>query len=399
MKVIFLLYNIFDIKSGVSSKYIKFIEYLKNNHIQYVVLTTSNDKTYLEDKHIFILKGFNLPYYNNIKIPNIKYETIEEIIKEDDIIIFNGEFYWIYDILNKIKKNYQNIKIIPNWHTNYEYYSNIYFQNNLISKKIKNILYNNLQNQFFSGIIVTGEITKKNFLNYSKYVFNANEICLDHFSNFKIDNYDKKKLINFIYTGRIALEKNLSFIIDILNYLESSKFKNYKMHFIGDGPYLEELKEYINESIRKKIIFYGDTCYSKIINIYSELDNRIFIQSSKSETFGKATMEASYSGIPVFIIKCDIHEALYTDKNSFIFDDEKDFAHLLTFFFKLNNDQRKKIIENGFQNAKKYDQNIIFKNLKDFILNISNNSHTFYNEFFIKNIFHGVKCGIDYFEN
>ena len=127
-------------------------------------------------------------------------------------------------------------------------------------------------------------------------------------------------------------------IIDILNNLENTKFENYKIHFIGSGPYLKELKKYISNN--DKIIFYGDTEYCRIIDIYNNLDNRIFIQSSVSETFGKSTMEACYSGIPVFVLKCEIHDLLYNDNNSFIFENVTDFINQLTLFFKLNKTQK-----------------------------------------------------------
>lgn len=399
MKIIFILYNIFEVKSGVSNKYIKFLDYLNNNNIEYLLLTSLNNLLSIKStNNIINLKGINLPIYNEIKIPNIDLKELEIFVEDNDIIIFHGEFYWIYDTLNKLKKKYKNIKLLPNWHTNYDYYTNIYFKNSSILSKIKNILFQNLKNKFFSGIIVTGEISKNNFSQYSNNVFNANEICLNNFCHFEINNYNLKNTINFIYTGRIALEKNLLLLIDILNIIENSIYNNYQMHIIGDGPYLKNLKKYIKPNIKNKVIFYGITEYSKIVDIYKKLDNRIFIQPSESETFGKTTMEACYSGIPVFIIKCEIHELLYNDNNSFIFENVNDFKNQITLFFKLNNNQKKNIIFNAYNNAKKYDQNIIFKNLKEFILSISNNSNTFYNEFFINNIFQGIKCGIDYFE-
>lgn len=399
MKIIFILYNIFEVKSGVSNKYIKFIDFLIKKNIDYLIISCLNDSNINLNYNIISLKGFNIPLYNNIKIPNIKYEDLLNLTNNNDIIIFNGEFYWIYDILNKIKKKLNNIKLIPNWHTNYDFYSSTYFNNNILSNKIKNILHQNLKNNFFSGIIVTGEINKNNFQNYSNYVFNANEICLKNFDIFKIDNYSLNHTINFIYTGRIALEKNLLLILDILNNLSESKFKNFKMHFIGSGPFLETLKENISNKIKKKIIFYGDVDYSQIIYIYKNLDNRIFIQPSMSETFGKSTMEASYSGIPIFIIKCDIHNCLYNEDNSFFYENIKEFRHQLTLFFKLNEKQKNKIILNGFNNAKKYDQNLIFENLFKFLSEIKEQNNKYYNESFINNIFNGIKCSMDYFEN
>ena len=128
MKIIFILYNIFESKSGVSNKYIKFIDHLSKNNIEYILFTSfqnNNDiNTHIKNKYNIInKKGINVPFYKDIKIPNIKIDDIQNIINNDDIIIFNGEFYWLYNCLYEIKKE-KNIKLIPNWHTNYDYMQN-----------------------------------------------------------------------------------------------------------------------------------------------------------------------------------------------------------------------------------------------------------------------------------
>lgn len=406
MKIIFILYNIFESKSGVSNKYIKFIDNLSKNNIEYILFTSfqnNNDiNTHIKNKYNIInKKGINVPFYKDIKIPNIKIDDIQNIINNDDIIIFNGEFFWLYKILSKIKNTYPEIKIIPNWHTNYDYYSNIYFKNIISIKNSKNILYDNLKNNFFSGIIVTGELTKKDFIKYTPNVFNANEICLDNFNIFKIDEYNFNETINFIYTGRISKEKNLNLIIDILNNLnlDNSNFKNFKMHIIGDGPCIKNIKNSINKELKHKIIFYGDINYSMIQDIYTQLNNRIFIQSSKSETFGKSTMEACYSGIPVFVIECDIHNLLYNDNNSFTYGTIQEFKNELIFFFKLTKKQKENVIYNGYHNSKQYDQNEIFQNLQDFLINMNTKKDFNVNKSIINNIFSTINHSINYFES
>ena len=406
MKIIFILYNIFESKSGVSNKYIKFIDHLSKNNIEYILFTSfqnNNDiNTHIKNKYNIInKKGINVPFYKDIKIPNIKIDDIQNIINNDDIIIFNGEFFWLYKILSKIKNTYPEIKIIPNWHTNYDYYSNIYFKNIISIKNSKNILYDNLKNNFFSGIIVTGELTKKDFIKYTPNVFNANEICLDNFNIFKIDEYNFNETINFIYTGRISKEKNLNLIIDILNNLnfDNYNFKNFKMHIIGDGPCIKNIKNSINKELKHKIIFYGDINYSMIQDIYTQLNNRIFIQSSKSETFGKSTMEACYSGIPVFVIECDIHNLLYNDNNSFTYGTIQEFKNELIFFFKLTKKQKENVIYNGYHNSKQYDQNEIFQNLQDFLINMNTKKDFNVNKSIINNIFSTINHSINYFES
>ena len=199
MKIIFILYNIFEVKSGVSNKYIKFINYIIKKNINYLIFTCFNNDFNEYDKYNIIkLKGIEIPFYDSIKIPIINLEKLKDYVDNKDIIIFNSEFYWLYNILFKLKKK-KNIKLIPNWHTNYDYYANIYFKSNSLLLKIKNIIYNHLENNFFSGLITTGEISKNNFLQYSLNIFNANEICLENFNIFKINKYNKKtKLILYI---------------------------------------------------------------------------------------------------------------------------------------------------------------------------------------------------------
>lgn len=397
MKIIFILHNIFESKSGVSNKYIKFIDYIISININYLIFTPSFNNLDL-NYNIYQKKFINIPFYNDIKIPIINLNDLINIINFDDLIIFNGEFFWLYDILSLLKKQFPLIKIIPNWHTNYEFYSSIYFNNNFFINNIKNNLFNNLNSNFFNGIIVTGDINTQIFKKYSSNVFNANEICFNNFDIFKINNYNFKKIINFIYTGRISIEKNLSLIIDISNYLLKSNIDNFLFHIIGNGPYFSKFKSLIDNNLFNNFIFYGDTDYNQIKNIYNSLDNRIFIQTSKSETFGKSTMEAAYSGIPIFIIKCDIHEILFNDNNSFIFDNVQEFKNQLILFFNLNYKQIEFIINNNFINAKKYDQNIIFKNLYNFISNLPSNNNYNYKNSLINNLFYKINNTFDYFK-
>ena len=42
MKIIFIIYNIFEVKSGVSNKYIHFFDFLNKKDIDFIILTTFN---------------------------------------------------------------------------------------------------------------------------------------------------------------------------------------------------------------------------------------------------------------------------------------------------------------------------------------------------------------------
>lgn len=385
MNILFIMYNIFDIRNGVSNKYINFIKSIENNNnISFIMTKNRNNENNQNNQNneninteffhtkIYYTKGINVPFYDKIKIPHINDDLIKSIIKEEKyIIIFNGEFFWLYDILIDIKKNNNNVLLYPSWHTDYEEYFKKYVSDKININYMMNILYDNLKFKIFNGIIVTGEYTKNKFLKYTEQVFNANELCVDNFNFLKIDKYSKGEIINFIYCGRVSIEKNIDEIFDILNNIDNLSNNYIKLdiniHIIGDGPYLETLKiKYSNHL--KQIHFYNELKYDEIVKIYKKLDNRIFIMCSETETFGKAPMEAGLTGIPIFIKKFNNIQFMYNEQNAFIYETKFDFINNLLYFLHLNNHKKKEFIENSINNINKYDQKIIFHEWEQFLL-------------------------------
>lgn len=381
-KIIFILSNIYEIANGVSTKYITFIEYLLKNNNNIVLFTTfkniENYQNCQKDNNLKIIKtkGLIIPFYNTIKIPLIKESKLKEYITEgNEIIIFNGEFIWLYETLHKIKKKYPSIKLYPNMHTDYIYYGNeVYSKFKFYNFKfdytsLLSYLDNYLEKKIFNGIIVTGEKLKTKYSLLTNSVFNANEINLDTFNNIKNDDYDRN-FYNIIYCGRISKEKNIEEIIDCCQML-NEKY-NYYLNIIGDGPYLDDLKTIIElnySKIKSKIIFHGNKDQQSINSLYQCIENRIFLFTSISETFGKTPMEAGATGIPIFIKKCDITDMLYINKkNAMIFDNKNDFFESFVYFTEMDKFEKDLFISNSINNIKKYDQNIIFKDWIEFLI-------------------------------
>jgi 1,2-diacylglycerol 3-alpha-glucosyltransferase len=435
IKIIFILPNIYEAINGVSNKYIQFINYLLNefsksssysieiviflsfnnkklynilnsankvNNLSHDIFWNPDEKFFSElainssksivnekeanqiemlsklnkDGNIKLIKtkGLNVPFYKNIKVPIINEKIINaEITTGNEIIIFNGEFIWCYDILNNLKKTHKNIKIYPNMHTDYIYYiENIYPKYNFINiPSLFNHLDYYLEKNIFNGIIVTGEKMKEKYEKYTKSIFNANEINLDIFNISKKDVYNYNEY-NIIYCGRISKEKNIEEVFDCCLELNNFSY-NYIIHIIGNGPYLDNLKNIIDikyNSIKSKIIFYGEKNQSEINNIYQKLNNRIFLFTSTSETFGKTPMEAASTGIPIFIKKSNITDILYEHKkNAFIFEDKKSFIILFNYFINCSLYEKYIFLQETVANIKKYDQNSIFKEWIYFLIN------------------------------
>ena len=409
-KFIFILPNIYEIVNGVSTKYIKFINYLTKSY-EVILFTTFNktcESSFSEQNNLKIIKtnGLNVPFYKEIKIPIIKYKDIEShITNGNEIIIFNGEFIWIYDSLIKLKKQHENIKIYPTMHTDYVYYANQIYSLSKFTTTLNYLDYY-LEKKIFSGIIVTGDKMKEKYINCTNSIFNANEINLEIFNNHKIDIYDvgqtyNNTIINFIYTGRISKEKNIEEIFSYINYLQIKlqiKLHNnfdFIINIIGSGPYLDNIKTIIQleyKNIYSKIVFHGNKEQSEINQLYQTLDNRIFIFTSLSETFGKTPMEAAATGIPIFIKDCDNTQYLYKNKkNAFIFNDKDDFVEVFEYFIKMKPFEKQIFISDSITNVKKFDQILIFRDWLNFLINGNVNKKN-NNELNLMNIFtfHGI---------
>jgi hypothetical protein len=381
-RIIFILPNIYECINGVSTKYIKFINFLINSSIEIVIFTTfKNKEKMIEIKNkypntnIIKVNGLNIPFYNEIKIPTLSFDTLNNEIKVgNEIIIFNGEFIWLYDIFKKIRNKYKNIKFFPTMHTDYQYYIENSYKNLNYLPSINNLnhLNQHLENKIFNGIIVTGQKMFDKYSYYTDTIFNANEVDLDIFNNYKQDLYNNLSF-NIIFCGRISKEKNIEEILEYFLELDSLNKYQCLLHIIGDGPYLKNIKDIIDIiyiKIKKNIIFYGNLNPIEINNLYHQLDNRIFLFTSQSETFGKTPMEAGATGIPIFIKKSDITDNLYiNNKNSFIFDNKKTFLEMFEYFINLDEIEKKLFILNSINNIKKYDQNIIFHNWYEFLTN------------------------------
>jgi len=98
-------------------------------------------------------------------------------------------------------------------------------------------------------------------------------------------NIEKK--YDHVYCGRIAIEKNLDFLLDLS--------KKYSILLIGDGPYYKKYKSKITN--KHNIHMIGELKHTELAKYYQQ--GKIFITPSKSETLGFTTLEALSCGIPV----------------------------------------------------------------------------------------------------
>lgn len=104
----------------------------------------------------------------------------------------------------------------------------------------------------------------------------------------------------FLYLGRVAPEKNISFLFD--EFLEFAKTSTRaKLLVVGDGPAAEFEKErLVDEALGERIILMGAKPYEELPDYAALAD--CFVTASISEVHPLVVLEALAAGLPVVAI-------------------------------------------------------------------------------------------------
>jgi len=100
-----------------------------------------------------------------------------------------------------------------------------------------------------------------------------------------------------IWVGRLAAGKGLKYaILGFEKFLES--VPSALMYVIGDGPYLDAAREYVEgKKLNESIIFTGRIENDEMISYYSR--SSIYLMTSMSEGMPRTLLEAMACGLPV----------------------------------------------------------------------------------------------------
>ncbi|MDQ7824741.1 MAG: glycosyltransferase family 4 protein [Candidatus Eremiobacteraeota bacterium] len=108
---------------------------------------------------------------------------------------------------------------------------------------------------------------------------------------------EKERLL--VYVGRMALEKNLPFMLDAFKLIAGTI--QVRLMIIGEGPELESLRRYAAAlNLGDKVIFPGRVEYREIPAYYGAAD--LFVMTSTTEVKPLALIEAMASGLPVVAV-------------------------------------------------------------------------------------------------
>ncbi|MBI2251951.1 MAG: glycosyltransferase [Armatimonadetes bacterium] len=185
---------------------------------------------------------------------------------------------------------------------------------------------------------------------------NINHLKIRH--KYHISKEDKV----LIYVGRMAIEKNLAFMMQAFKVIHQ-KVRHTRLLLAGEGPELEILKDLAKKlDLADKIIFTGRIEYSKIPYYYAAGD--LFVITSTTEVKPLAILEAMASGLPVAGINAPGASDTITSGLDGVLT-ENNLEHFAGEVIKLLQNQEilKKMGEHAKHTAQKYSLHLVAKKL------------------------------------
>ena len=313
----------------------------KMGHKVYVVTVNPETMSYDfdSDENVIRLPSIPIGIYD-YRITGIYPLKAINKIKEWNLDIIHSHTEFGVGTFARIMAKQLDIPVVHTYHTMYEDYVHYITKGHFdaASKKIVGSL-----TKFYCDKTVTELIvpTKKTYdLFKEKYEYDKNVhivptgIEVDRF--YKENNTDKRtneikeqygiKKDDFVilFVGRLAEEKNVTFLIE--NQKELIKHnKKCKLMIIGDGPDADMLKKQAEElGISDNVIFTGKIPWEHIHEYY-QVPN-VFVSASNTETQGLTLLEAMAAGVPVVALDDDaFREVIVDDLNGYLFKEKEGY--------------------------------------------------------------------------
>lgn len=329
---------------------------LKMGHQVFIVTVNPEDMHYSfeNDDRIIRLPGIPIGIYDYRLTGVYPIKAINKI-KEWNLDIIHSHTEFGVGTFARIMARQLDIPIVHTYHTMYEdyvhYITKGYFD--APSKKIVEYL-----TKFYCDKTVTELIvpTKKTYdLFKEKYEYTRNihivptGVEVERFYREENDSKETEKIRKslgllksdfvLLFVGRLAAEKNVTFLIDNQAKLVKKNPK-CKLLIIGDGPDIDIFKKQAKDlGIEKNVIFTGKIPWVDIHKYYQI--PQIFVTASHTETQGLTLLEAMAASVPVIGYDDEaFRDVVIPDLNGYLFKDDKEY---LTYIEKVMND--KKLLE------------------------------------------------------
>ncbi len=317
----------------------------KLGHEVYVVTANLESFHYEYDEEEKVLKVPGIPtgIYDSRLTAVYPLKAVNKI-KSWNLDIIHSQTEFAIGTFARLMAYQLDIPLVHTYHTMYEdyihYITKGYF--NKSSKKIVEYLTLFYCDKTASELIVP---TKKTYdLFKEKYQVDRNIHIIPtgiELERFYIEQIDKKELdllrkkekikkddFVLLFIGRLAQEKNVVYLLDVVRDI-IPKCPKLKLMIVGDGPDFEEYKQIVDKyNIQDNVIMTGKVDWEKVPYYYHL--SSAFITASKTETQGLTVIEAMASSVPPICIDDESFRNTVVDGlNGRIFNTEDECKNII----------------------------------------------------------------------
>lgn len=371
----------------------------KLGHEVYVVTANLESFHYEYDEEERVLKVPGIPtgIYDSRLTSVYPLKAVNKI-KSWNLDIIHSQTEFAIGTFARILAYQLDIPLVHTYHTMYEdyihYITKGYFDKS--SKKIVEYLTLFYCDKTATELIVP---TKKTYdLFKEKYQVDRNIHIIPtgiELERFYTENIDKKKLASIkrkekitkddfiaIFIGRLAQEKNVVFLLDVMKDLVPSLPK-LKLLIVGDGPDYDLYKEIIEKDhLENNVIMTGKVAWEEVPYYYHLSD--IFLTASHTETQGLTVIEAMASSVvPICIDDESFKNTVIDGLNGRIFNNEKECKEIITELYN-DNELTKKLSNQARINSDRFSAKYFAESVLDvykYAIEHKKNRHSLINKF------------------
>ncbi|GAA0409389.1 glycosyltransferase family 1 protein [Cocleimonas flava] len=261
----------------------------------YYSSTKHNENTDLIADHEFLLPGFKLPFYKEVKVGLPAKHTLKKMWGENlpDVVLVVTEGPLGTSAIKVAHKF--GIPVVSEFHTNFDQYCRYYHLGFLLglTRRYLRRFHNKTDITLVPTRVLQDELHSQGYDNVGVL---SRGVDTELFHPSRRDNALRKSWgineddLAVIFVGRLAAEKNLPLAVKAF---QAIKTRDPKARFIlvGDGPMRQTL-----EIENPDFIFCGVKKKEALARHYASAD--LFISPSMSETFGNTLIEAMASNLP-----------------------------------------------------------------------------------------------------
>ncbi|MBD7962708.1 glycosyltransferase family 4 protein [Fictibacillus norfolkensis] len=288
--------------NGVARTLKRFTSYLETNGVEYkVIMPSFEEHQETECKQYYAMKSLPLFLYPECRLAIPQFKALNEELNKFRPDLLHIATPFNIGLFGMRYGKRENIPMVASYHTHFDRYL-AYYHLDFLS----HLLWRYLQwfHKPFEKIFVPSEETRK--ILYTKN-FNNIEIwsrgvdCMmftPQNRDYQVrEKYNITQKYIFLFVGRLAPEKDLNILKEMIDKLPPSLSENVHWLIVGDGPCRRDVEQW--ETEYNHVTCAGYLSGDELARVYATAD--LFVFPSSTETFGNVVLEAAASGLPAIV--------------------------------------------------------------------------------------------------